>query len=132
MLYLLSAARLDLYSIISGCSLQGKLYQDTFPFFTHWPFLRSVVETSCIFEHSFTSETIEPDPCLRYLPVMITRLLLSLRKAANWQEDVWSFGEPTAHASVRFAERRRSGVSAGDGMRLDAFASAQEGTQSRV
>ena len=35
-----------------------------------------------------------------YLPVMITRLIISLRKAAHLQGSVWSMGESTANCST--------------------------------
>jgi len=79
--------------------------------------------------HVFASETIESESCLRFLPVMVTRLLLSLKKAvANTQERGWNLGEPTTHTTMRFAERR--GVSRGDEIHLDTLLSTQEGTQS--
>ena len=37
---------------------------------------------------------------------MITRLLLSLKKAGRASQEGWSLGEPTTHPGVRFAERR--------------------------
>jgi len=65
----------------------------------------------------FTSETIMSEPRFRYHPVMIARLLLSLRKAGVSQE----YEEPTIHATMRFAERR-GGVSMGDEIYLDTLA----------
>jgi len=59
---------------------------------------------------------------------MITRLLLSLRKAGASREYGWNLGEPTAHTTMKFAERR-GGVSTGDEICLDTFASTHEGTQ---
>ena len=79
----------------------------------------------------FASEAIESDPRLRYLPVMITRLLLSLKKANVSQEYAWSLGEPATHTTIRFAEGR-GGVSTRDEIRLDTFAGTQEGTQSQA
>ena len=35
--------------------------------------------------------------------MMITRLMLSLKKAAASQGDLWSFGEPTTFTRVKFA-----------------------------
>ena len=81
-------------------------------------------------EYFLASEPTGSDPCLRYLSVMITRLLLSLRKANASQEHGWSFGEPTTHTTIRFAEHR-SGAAARDGVYLDTFASTHEGTQGR-
>jgi len=60
---------------------------------------------------------------------MITRLLLSLKKAGAPREDGWSFGEPTTHTTVRFAERRGSAATR-DEISLDTFASTQERSQS--
>jgi len=41
------------------------------------------------------------------LPVMVTRLMLSLKKAAvSQQEEVWSLGEPSTVSGVRFAGSR--------------------------
>jgi len=65
-----------------------------------------------------------------YLSVMITRLMLSLKKAATSQENGWSFGEPTTHTTMRFAERR-GGVPARDEIHLDTFASTQAEIRSR-
>jgi len=61
---------------------------------------------------------------------MITRLLLSLRKANASQEHGWSFGEPTTHTTMRFAERR-GGVLARDAIYPDTFSSTHEGAQSQ-
>jgi len=57
--------------------------------------------------------------------------MLSLKKAARSEEDGWRLGEPTVHTTMGFAERQ-GGVSTGDEIPLDTFASTQEGTQSRV
>ena len=38
--------------------------------------------------------------------MMITRLLLSLKKAGASKEPGWSFGEPTTHTTMKFADRR--------------------------
>jgi hypothetical protein len=76
------------------------------------------------------SETIGSKPHLRFIPVMVTRLMLSLKKAAASQQE-WNFGEPTTHTAMRFAERR-GGVSTRDEIHLDIFASTHEGTQSRA
>jgi len=62
-----------------------------------------------------------------FLPVMITRLLLSLKKAVASQEYGWSLWESTTHTTMRFGERR-GGVSMGDEICLDTFASKHEGT----
>ena len=61
---------------------------------------------------------------------MITRLMLSLKKATASQDEAWNLGEPTTHATMRFVERRD--VSTGDEMLLDTLASAHERTQSQA
>jgi hypothetical protein len=61
---------------------------------------------------------------------MITRLMLSLKKATSSQEHGWSLGEPSVHTTMRFAERR-GGVSTRDEIRMDTFAGTREGTQSQ-
>jgi len=61
-----------------------------------------------------------------YLPVMITRLLLSLKKASASQQYTWNLGETNTHSTTRFVERR-GGVATGDGIPLNNFASRQEG-----
>jgi hypothetical protein len=50
----LSAAHLDLYSLVSNNYLAGKLFRDAFHSFFHWPCLRAVVEPSCMSEYLFT------------------------------------------------------------------------------
>jgi len=82
----------------------------------------------CTSEYPFASETIWFNPRLRYLPVMITRLLLSLKKATVPNEQGWSLGDPTAHTYVGYAERRGR-LFMGDGMRLETLASSDEGAQ---
>jgi hypothetical protein len=82
-------------------------------------------------DHLFGFRSIGSELCLRFLPVMITRLMLSLKKAAISQEHGWSLGEPTTHATMGFAERR-TGVSTRDDIRLDTFASTHERTQSQA
>lgn len=62
--------------------------------------------------------------------MMITRLLLSLKKIDASQEYVWSIGSPTVHTIVRFAGRR-GGIAARDKIRLDTSASAQERVESQ-
>jgi hypothetical protein len=76
----------------------------------------------------FASETVGSELRLRLLPVMVTRLLLSLKKVAASRQHGWSLGEPTTHTTMSFAERR-GGVSTRDEIHLDIFASTQEGTQ---
>jgi len=78
------------------------------------------VESRCIPKYSLVSEPTGSDQCLRYLSVMITRLLLSLRKANASQEHGWSFGEPTTYSTMRFAEHR-GGVATRDEIPLDTF-----------
>jgi len=82
-------------------------------------------------ESFLTSEAIGPELGVRYLPVMIGRLMLSLRKAASLQGDAWSFGLPTTNIGMRFAERRGPDAT-GDETHLDSFFGGREGTQSRV
>ena len=78
----------------------------------------------------FASETIGSEPRLRFIPVMITRLMLSLKKAASSQERGWSLGESNTHATMRFAERR-GGIPTRDEICLDTFASTREGTPAK-
>ena len=61
---------------------------------------------------------------------MITRLLLSLKKATTSQEEAWNLGEPSVQ-TMRFAEH---GVFFGtkDETRLDTFVSTYEEAQSRA
>jgi len=56
---------------------------------------------------------------------MITRLLLSLKKAARASQEGWSLGEPTTQLSMRFAERRGD-MTTRDEMDLVTFASTHE------
>ena len=86
--------------------------------FLHSPdFLRAIVETSCTSDYLFALQTIESNPRLRYLPVMITRLMLSLRKTNVSQERGWRLGEPTTYTTIRFADHR-DGTSMGDEIAL--------------
>ena len=89
------------------------------------------METTCTSERLFASKIIGFDPHLRYIPVMITRLLLSLKKANASKETTWNFGEPAAHTTMRFADRRGA-VATRDEIRLDTFTITQEGTKSGV
>jgi len=57
--------------------------------------------------------------------MMVTRLLLSLKKASASKEDGWSFGEPTMHTTMKFAERRGGNVTR-DEISMDTLASTQE------
>ena len=61
---------------------------------------------------------------------MITRLLLSLRKANALQEHGWSFGESTKHTTMRFVKRRGGGAMV-DAIYLDTFPSTRDGAQSQ-
>ena len=72
---------------------------------------------------------VESEPRVRYLPVMVARLMLSLKKASNSQEDVWSFGEPSTDNSVRFAGGRGLGVTR-DEIVLDTFGGRYQWTRS--
>jgi len=66
-----------------------------------------------------------------YIPVMIGRLMISLKKATT-QVDTWSFGEPTlANTGMRFTERGRL-TPAGGRIRMDTFSSEHEGTKTQV
>ena len=63
---------------------------------------------------------------------MITRLLLSLRKADAPDEHEWSLGDPTTHTTIKFADRRLGGgVASRDEIHLDTFSSTQEGAESQ-
>ena len=53
---------------------------------------------------------------------MISRIMLSLKKAAISEEDQWSLGEPTTFTGVRFASDRGHDTT-GDGMALETFRS---------
>ena len=81
--------------------------------------------------HLFDLQRIASESRPRFLPVMITRLLLSLRKASAPKEHGWSLGEPTTHTTMKFAERRGPGATTRNEILLDTFASAQERTQSQ-
>jgi hypothetical protein len=76
----------------------------------------------------FAFEPIGSEPRLRFITVMVTRLMFSLKKAAASQNR--NVGESTTHTTMRFAERR-GGVSTRDEIHLDVFASIHEKTQSR-
>ena len=101
-----------------------------FPLFIHCIPLCTIAETLCTSKYFLTFQTIGSDPRLRYIQVMITRLLLSLKKAAASQEDVWSFREPSEHTTMRFAECQ-GGVSRKDEIHLDIFVSTRESTRSQ-
>ena len=78
--------------------------------------------------HLFTFQNIESESRLRFTPVMVVRLLLSLKKAGASREDGWSLGEPTTHTTMRFAERRGGDITR-DEIHLDISPSMQERTQ---
>ena len=80
--------------------------------------------------HLSAFQNVESELRLRFLPVMVTRLLLSLKKAGASREHGWSLGEPTTHTTMKFADHR-GGVSTRDEIPLDTFASTRETTQSR-
>ena len=63
--------------------------------------------------------------------MMITRLLLSLKKANASLEQAWSLGEVPTHSTMNFAERP-GGVATRDEIILGTFASKQEETQSQA
>ena len=73
---------------------------------------------SCTSNQFFTSGVVESELHDRYLPVMITRLMLSLKKAAASQGDLWSFGDTTAITRVKFAAPLDT---SGDEIGLDNF-----------
>ena len=125
-LHIHSTARWDPPSLHSSWSLPRKWYWVTFPSFFHRIFLHTTVQSSCTSESLFVY--VRSERCLRYLPVMITRLILSLKKADASKVQAWSLREPTAHTTMRFAERQ-GGAITGDEMRLDTFANMRDGTQ---
>ena len=78
-------------------------------------------------ERPFAFQHIESESRPRFLPIMITRLLLSLKKAGSSKEDEWSLGGPTTHTTVIFADcRLEGGVATRDETSLDTFSGAQE------
>ena len=83
-----------------------------------------------MFGHFSALQNTEPELRLRFLPVMVTRLLLSLKKAGASREHGWNLGEPTAHTTLKFADHRGS-VFTRDEIPLDTFTSAPETTQSQ-
>ena len=79
-------------------------------------------------EHLSTSRTVRSELLgTRYLPIMVTRLMLSLRKAATPQEEGWSFGE----SMMRFAEPRPV-IATGGGIHRDTCSNGSVGTRSQV
>lgn len=89
-----------------------------------------IVEMLCTSEHLLASESHTSEPRLRYIPVMITRLLLSLKKASS-EEYLWSLGELTTN-TMRFAEHGGAMTTKDDSMHPDTVPSKQEGAQSRA
>jgi len=76
---------------------------------------------------AFGRPTIKRTPSIGnivFLPVMVTRLILSLKKAAASQESGWSLGELTTTSSVRFAGVQGFGTTRDD-IRLDNFEGAR-------
>jgi len=66
-----------------------------------------------------------------FLPVMVTRLMLSLKKASVSQREAWTFGEPGLTSAVGFVGFR--GIDDGrDELRLDTLKSGHERAQSCV
>ena len=83
----------------------------------------------CTSGHLVSSGIIESESRVRFLPVMIARLMLSLKKASDSKQDIWSFGEPSSDTSVRFAGGR--GLEAArDEIDLDDFRGRHEWTRS--
>ena len=81
--------------------------------------------------HLFAFQNITSESRPRFLPVMVTRLLLSLKKASASREQGWSLGEPTTHTTMKFVERR-GGITTKDiEIPLGTFSSSQETTQSQ-
>ena len=87
---------------------------------------RGIVESLCMSKHTFPSKVVGSKPLVRLFPTMVTRLMLSLKKATT-QEDAWNFGEPT----MRFAEPRRV-VTTRDEIPLDTFVSGSVGDRNRA
>lgn len=81
-----------------------------------------------MFRYPLALQNIGSESRLRFVPVMITRLLLSLKKAGAPREPGWSFGELSTHTTMRFAERR-GGAATIDEIPPDTFASTQERSQ---
>ena len=74
----------------------------------------------------FPSKVAGSNPLPRFLPVMIARLMISLKKA-TMKQDAWSFGEPT----MKFAEPRPV-VTTFDEIRLDTFTTMSAFARSRA
>ena len=82
-------------------------------------------------EYPFVFQTTRSDPRPRYVPVMVTRLLLSLKKAATSPRHERSIGELTMHTTIRFAEHRGGAITR-DEIHMDTFVSTHEETQSQT
>jgi len=84
-------------------------------------------------EHPFAFQHIESKSRPRFLPIMITRLLLSLKKAGSQSEEYeWSFGGPTTHTTIKFVDcRLEGGVATRDEISLNTFSGARERTYSQ-
>ena len=74
--------------------------------FVHQVIIHGTVETPCTSGRLVSSRLVESEPRVRYLPMMVARLMLSLKKASTSQEDIWSSGQPSTDTSVRFAGGR--------------------------
>lgn len=57
----------------------------------------------------------------RFLPVMVTRIMISLKKAAASQDDLWSLGQPTSRFTGVMFAGHHDGDTQGNGMTLDTF-----------
>ena len=89
--------------------------------------LYGTAQIVCTSKHLLVPKAAGTEPLVRYLPVMIARLMLSLRRAATLQESPWSFGEP----SIRFAEPQGPAAMS-DEMCLDTFSSRHVGARSQA
>ena len=63
---------------------------------------------------------------------MVTRLLLSLKKAGASEGKRWTLRDLTTHTTIKFADRRLGGgVASRDEIYLVTFSSTQEGAESQ-
>ena len=86
----------------------------------------------CTSGNLFAFQHIGSDSRPRFLSVMITRLLLSLKKADASDEHGLSLRDPTTHTTIKFADRRFGGsVTSRDEIHLVTFSSTQDGTESQ-
>jgi hypothetical protein len=71
----------------------------------------------------------------RYIPLMISRIMLSLRKAANSSLDVWSLTEPPTNAtsfhSITFFRPRKVTSGRGDDIPLSAYPQSSVANQEK-